>query len=64
MALFTDGGSRLPCYSSFASGTHLLFMVTYYHDYMEVYVFHMARKSRDFEPFMKPNSSPARALKG
>ena len=46
--LFTDGGSRLPCYSSFASGTHLLFMVTYYHDYMEVYVFHMARKSRDF----------------
>ena len=23
--LFTDGGSRLPCYSSFASGTHLLY---------------------------------------
>ena len=38
-------------------------MIPRYHEYIELQAFHMARKSRDFEPFVKPNSAPALALK-
>ena len=56
----------MPCVSAgptAPSAQIALTMITSYHDYMETYASHMARKSRDFAPFLKPNSSPARALK-
>ena len=56
----------MPCVSAgptARSAQIVLTMITSYHDYMETYASHIARKSRDFAPFLKPNSSPARALK-
>ena len=55
-------GSRRGVFGTGGSGLFQWFHGSMVRGYRPLYAFHMARNSRDFAPFVNPNSSPARAL--